>query len=240
MHLRSDCAASGAPHQPCYRGRVTASAHDHDCDSCGRRPVGSRPAPTWPSRVPGSSRQVQLEPAVSAPRRECRSLARCAKAVKTGHPIARNLAGASEPPRIAGWSASSYRSVSTPLRRALSRAVLAADYWSTAGRPSRRFVDEARRESCRRTRRSCRPVAMQVHEACRGGRCSRRWLLLPLFLLAAWYLTPFALQGPSQRDTAMQDLVFSTGERADRRHHLPAAEELRAALDGRDVATWSG
>ena len=83
-------------------------------------------------------------------------------------------------------------------------------------------------------------VAMQVHETCRGGGCSRRWLLLPLFLLVAWYLTPFALQGPSQRDTAMQDLVFSTGERADRRHHLPAAEELRAALDGRDVATWSG
>ena len=74
-----------------------------------------------------------------------------------------------------------------------------------------------------------------------GGGCSRRWLLLLLLvLLAAWYLTPFALQGPSQRDTAMQDLVFSTGERADRRHHLPAAEELRAALDGRDVATWSG
>ena len=72
-----------------------------------------------------------------------------------------------------------------------------------------------------------------------GGGCSRPWLLLLLALLAAWYLTPFALQGPSQGDAAMQDLVFSTGERADRRHHLPAAEELRAALDGRDVATWS-
>ena len=36
---------------------------------------------------------------------------------------------------------------------------------------------------------------MRVDETCRGDRCSRRWLLPPLFLLAAWYLTPFALQG---------------------------------------------
>ena len=55
-------------------------------------------------------------------------------------------------------------------------------------------------------------VAMQVHETCRGGGCSRRWLLLPLFLLVAWYLTPFALQGAasdtqscSKRDPALCD-----------------------------------
>ena len=52
---------------------------------------------------------------------------------------------------------------------------------------------------------------MQVHETCRDG-CSRRWLLPPLFLLAAWYLTPFALQGAatdtqscSKRDPALCD-----------------------------------
>ena len=80
-----------------------------------------------------------------------------------------------------------------------------------------------------------------------GDGWSRRWLLLLLpplllllFLLAAWHLTPFALQGPSHRDTAMQDLLFSTCERAEQGHHLPAAEELGAALDGRNVATWLG
>ena len=53
---------------------------------------------------------------------------------------------------------------------------------------------------------------MRVDETCRGGRCSRRWLLPPLFLLAAWYLTPFALQGAatdtqscSKRDPALCD-----------------------------------
>ena len=53
---------------------------------------------------------------------------------------------------------------------------------------------------------------MQVHETCRDGCCSRRWLLLPLFLLAAWYLTPFTLQGAatdtqscSKRDPAVCD-----------------------------------
>ena len=61
--------------------------------------------------------------------------------------------------------------------------------------------------------------SMGVHETCRGGCCSRRWLLLLLFLLAAWYLTPFALQGAScsRRDTALCD---DHGEERQGRDHV--------------------
>ena len=175
MHLRSDCAASGAPHQPCYRGRVTASAHDHDCDSCGRRPVGSRPAPTWPSRVPGSSRQVQLEPCVRVSAQD--AIARCASdggengphvsvclSVCQLLPVGQNRPGC--PPRAIGSTRLHY------FERALSWrpiTVTAADYGAP---PSPTSALLPGRPQCRSTKHVVAAAAL-VAGCCRRSSCSQ-------------------------------------------------------------------
>ena len=107
---------------------------------------------------------------------------------------------------------SCYRVHSTPLFRA--RAVLAADYGNGGRLRCTTLADLGAPAG---------PAAMQVHETCRDG-CSRRWLLLPLFLLAAWYLTPFTLQGAatdtqscSKRDPALCD---DNGEERQGRDHV--------------------